>query len=39
MDKSAIRNFAIEVMLINNQTDLEKFKAMYGINEEIVKEY
>ena len=28
-----------EVMLIRNQTDLEKFKAMYGINEEIVKEY
>lgn len=28
-----------EVMLIENQADLEKFKAMYGIEEEIVKEY
>ena len=28
-----------EVMLIKNQADLEKFKAMYGINEEITKEY
>jgi len=28
-----------EVMLIKNQTDLEKFKVMYGINEEITKEY
>lgn len=28
-----------EVMLIKNQADLEKFKAMYGISEEIAKEY
>ena len=28
-----------EVMLINNPADLEKFKAMYGIEEEIRKEY
>lgn len=28
-----------EVMLIENQADLEKFKAMYGIEEEITKEY
>ena len=28
-----------EVMLIRNSTDLEKFKAMYGIKEEIAKEY
>ena len=28
-----------EVMLIQNQKDLEKFKEMYGINEEIAKEY
>lgn len=28
-----------EVMLIKNKTDLEKFKVMYGINEEITKEY
>lgn len=28
-----------EVMLIKNKTDLEKFKVMYGIEEEIVKEY
>ena len=28
-----------EVMLIKSQADLEKFKVMYGINEEIVKEY
>ena len=28
-----------EVMVIRNQTDLEKFKVMYGIKEEIVKEY
>lgn len=28
-----------EVMLIKNQADLDKFKAMYGISEEIAKEY
>ena len=28
-----------EVMLIKSQADLDKFKAMYGINEEIAKEY
>lgn len=28
-----------EVMLIRNQVDLERFKAMYGIEEEIAKEY
>lgn len=28
-----------EVMLIKNPSDLEKFKAMYGIEEEIPKEY
>lgn len=28
-----------EVMLIKNDADLEKFKAMYGINEKIAKEY
>ena len=28
-----------EIMLIKNHADLEKFKAMYGINEEITKEY
>ena len=28
-----------EVMLIKSQADLEKFKVMYGINEEIAKEY
>ena len=28
-----------EVMLIKSPADLEKFKAMYGINEEITKEY
>ena len=28
-----------EVMLIKSQTDIEKFKAMYGIDEEIAKEY
>lgn len=28
-----------EVMLIKSQADLDMFKAMYGINEEIVKEY
>lgn len=28
-----------EVMLIQNQKDLDKFKEMYGINEEIAKEY
>ncbi len=28
-----------EVMLIKNSADLEKFKVMYGIEEEIVKEY
>ena len=28
-----------EVMLIKNKTDLDKFKVMYGIEEEIAKEY
>lgn len=28
-----------EIMLIKSQTDIDKFKAMYGINEEISKEY
>ena len=28
-----------EVMLIKSQADLDMFKAMYGINEEITKEY
>lgn len=28
-----------EVMLIRNPMDLENFKAMYGIEEEIEKEY
>ncbi len=28
-----------EIMLIKSGADLEKFKAMYGINEEIAKEY
>ena len=28
-----------EVMLIKSPADLEHFKAMYGIDEEIVKEY
>lgn len=28
-----------EVMLIKSTADLEGFKAMYGIDEEIVKEY
>ncbi|MGN0354960.1 MAG: aspartate dehydrogenase [Muricoprocola sp.] len=28
-----------EIMLIKNQADLEKFKEMYGIEEEITKEY
>jgi hypothetical protein len=28
-----------EVMLIKNPEDLEKFKEMYGIEEEILKEY
>lgn len=28
-----------EVMLIKNQEDLNTFKEMYGINEEIEKEY
>lgn len=28
-----------EVMLIKSSADLEHFKAMYGIDEEIVKEY
>lgn len=28
-----------EVMLIKSQADLDKFKTMYGINEEITKEY
>ena len=28
-----------EVMLIKNLAELEKFKTMYGINEEITKEY
>ena len=28
-----------EIMLIKSPTDLEHFKAMYGIDEEIAKEY
>ena len=28
-----------EIMLIKSSADLEQFKAMYGINEEITKEY
>ena len=28
-----------EIMLIKNTADLETFKAMYGITEEIIKEY
>ena len=28
-----------EVMLIKGPADLEQFRAMYGINEEITKEY
>jgi hypothetical protein len=28
-----------EIMVIKNQEDLKKFKAMYGIEEEIIKEY
>ena len=28
-----------EVMLIRNQVDLERFRVMYGIEEEIAKEY
>lgn len=28
-----------EVMLIKNPADLERFKTMYGIEEEITKEY
>ena len=28
-----------EIMLIKNTEDLEMFKAMYGITEEIIKEY
>ena len=28
-----------EIMLIKNRADLEMFKAMYGITEEIIKEY
>ena len=28
-----------EVMLIRSQSDLDKFKTMYGIEEEIAKEY
>lgn len=28
-----------EVMLIKSQADLDNFKAMYGIEEEITKEY
>lgn len=28
-----------EVMLIKTDADLEKFKSMYGITEEITKEY
>ena len=28
-----------EIMLIKNKADLETFKAMYGITEEIIKEY
>ena len=28
-----------EIMLIKRSADLDRFKALYGINEEIVKEY
>lgn len=28
-----------EVMMIRSETDLDNFKKMYGINEEIEKEY
>lgn len=28
-----------EIMLIKNHTDMEHFKRMYGIEEEITKEY
>lgn len=28
-----------EIMLIRSQSDLNKFQTMYGIEEEIVKEY
>ena len=28
-----------EVMIIRSETDLDNFKKMYGINEEIEKEY
>ena len=28
-----------EVMLLKSPADLEKFKTLYGINEEITKEY
>ena len=28
-----------EIMLIKNTADLETFKTMYGITEEIIKEY
>ena len=28
-----------EIMLIKSSADLDRFKALYGINEEIVKEY
>ena len=28
-----------DVMLIKSPAELEKFKAMYGIDEEIIKEY
>lgn len=28
-----------EVMLIKSRADLDKFKALYGISEEIAKEY
>ena len=28
-----------EIMLIKSSADLYRFKALYGINEEIVKEY
>ena len=28
-----------EIMLTKNRADLEMFKAMYGITEEIIKEY
>ena len=28
-----------EIMLIKSSADIDRFKALYGINEEIVKEY